>query len=178
VRKVITSLFAGALLLASTLAGVGFTSPVRAGAVTINPVTACNPIRGTGPGYHASVGTAQNGETVCLTVGEKLLVFLAAPTTTSLGWTPIRVAPPGVLSAAPLALKLTRNVTAENFVGTREGFVKLSSQRPACNVPRGSQVFCGAVLRWEAKVQVVAKRNAELPPVTAVGHPVPANSSG
>jgi hypothetical protein len=55
-----------------------------------------------------------NGKTVCITVGEKLLVFLVAPAAT-LGWAPIRVAPPGVLSVAPFTLMLTRNVTAETF---------------------------------------------------------------
>ena len=104
-------------------------------------------------------------------------MFLAAPTATTLGWAPVRVTPPGVLSATPLTMMLSRNVTAQNFLGTRQGFVELSSQRPACSVPRGSQLFCGAVLRWEARVEVLSKPKVQLPPVTSTGHPVPASFS-
>jgi hypothetical protein len=171
------ALFAGVLLPAASFAGTARASPPLAGAVTVNRVTACNSVHDPGPGYNASIGTAQNGETVCITVGEKLLVFLAAPAATTLGWAPIRVAPQGILTAAPLSLMLSRNVTAENFFARRQGLVELSSQRPACNVPPRSQVFCGAVLRWDARVEVLAKRKIQLPPVPVTGRLVPVPSS-
>jgi hypothetical protein len=163
------ALLGRALVTAALFGGSAGAAPAAASVVTPKPVPACSAVQGPGPGYNASVGTAQDGKTVCITVGEKLVVFLSAPVTTGLAWAPIEVAPKGVLTPAPLTLMLPRNVRAENFLATRPGRVELSSDRPACSVPRGSQVSCGAILLWEVKVAVTTPSKGELPPVTVKG---------
>ncbi len=160
----------GALAFAVIFAAGGATA--SAGTLPPSPSPVCASVHNPGPGYNASIGTAQNGKSVCMSVGEKLLVFLSAPANTELGWSRIAVTPPGILSSAPFTLMLSRNVTAENFLAKRQGTVDLTSERSACSVPRGSQVFCGSVLRWEAKVVVLAERKVQLPPPTP-GHAQP-----
>jgi hypothetical protein len=162
-----------AVVTAALFGGSAGAPPVAASVVPSKPVSACSAVQGPGPGYNASIGSAQDGKTVCITVGEKLVVFLSAPVGGASEWAPIEVAPKGVLAPAPLALMLPRNVRAENFLATRPGKVELSSDRPACSVPRGSQVSCGAILLWEAKVTVAVPIKGHLPPVTAKGHTPP-----
>ena len=159
--------FGVALALTVIIAGAGAMSQPTAAAFTGNPVPACAAVRDPGPGYSGSIGTAQNGETLCITVGEKLLVYLSVPAPTALGWAPITVFPQGVLVPAPLALMLSRNVRAENFLANRRGVVKLTSHRPTCSVPERSQPLCGAVQRWAVTVTVVYSRNIPLPPCPA-----------
>lgn len=159
------ALLSGALTFAALfVAGAGATA--SAGTLPLGPSSGCTSAHNPGPGYNASIGTAQNGKSVCVGVGEKLLVFLSAPPNTELGWSRIAVTPAGILASAPFTLMVSRNVTAENFLAKRQGTVDLTSERSACAVPRGSQVFCGSVLRWEAKVVVLAEREVQLPPVT------------
>ena len=160
------ALLGSALTSAVTFVGAGAGATASAGTLTLNPASGCTSVHDPGPGYSGSIGTTQNGKAVCMAVGQKLLVFLAAPATTELGWSRIAVAPPGILTSAPLTPMFSRNVTAENFLAKRQGTVELTSERSACAVPRGSQVFCGAVLRWEAKIVVLAERKVQLPPVT------------
>ena len=161
----------GAVLLSGALAfpaisSAGLGATASAGTLPPNPPPACTSVHNPGPGYNGSIGTAQNGKSVCVTLGEKLLVFLSAPANTELGWSRIAVTPPGILTSAPFTLMLSRNVTAENFLAKRQGTVYLTSERSACGVPRGSQVFCPSVLRWQAKVVVLTERKVHLPPVT------------
>jgi hypothetical protein len=159
------TLLSGALAL-SVVSSAAPGSTASAATLPLGSSPGCTSVHNPGPGYNGSIGTAQNGKSVCMTVGEKLLVFLSAPTNTELGWSHIAVAPAGILSSAPFTLMISRNVTAENFVAKRQGTVDLTSERSACAVPRGSQVFCGSVLRWEAKVVVVTERKVQLPPPT------------
>lgn len=159
------ALLGGALTFA-VISVVGPGATANAGTLPLSRSAACTSVHNPGPGYNASIGTAQNGKLVCVNVGEKLLVLLSAPSDTELGWSRIAVKPPGILASAPITLMFSRNVTAENFLAKRQGTVELTSERSACAVPRGSQVFCGSVLRWEAKVVVLAERTGQLPPVT------------
>jgi hypothetical protein len=159
------ALLSGALIF-TVIFAVGTGAAASAGTLPPSPSAACTRVHNPGPGYNASIGTAQNGKSVCVSVGEKLLVFLSAPANSELGWSRIAVTPPGILASAPFTLMLPRNVLAENFLAKRQGTVDLTSERSACSVPRGSQVFCGSVLRWEAKVVVMAERKVQLPPVT------------
>ena len=103
-----------------------------------------------------SIGTQQNGATVCLTVGQKLLVELASPATTGLGWAPVRVSPPGILAKALSTARYSRFVTEASFTAKHKGVAELSSQRPTCSAPRGSEDTCEALLHWGARVVVMA----------------------
>jgi hypothetical protein len=141
---VATSSFAGNVGMG--IAGAQPVLPVRPGA--------CSPTPGSGPGYNASIGNAENGKRVCITVGEKLLVLLSASPTSALKWHPVQVSPPGVLTIAPLTLMLSKNVTAANFKATHTGLAHLSSERIACSPPPKSQVACGAMVAWTATVLV------------------------
>ncbi len=114
----------------------------------------CTPVQGAGPGYNVSIGNAQNGKEVCITVGEKLLVFLSVSPTSALKWHPVQVSPPGVLTIAPLTLMLSKNVTATNFKATHTGLAHASSERMACSPPPKSRVACGATVSWNATVLV------------------------
>jgi hypothetical protein len=162
------AIFGCALVLGAIFAGAGSMSPAMAATLTLNPVRACEAVHNPGPGYSGSVGTDQNGETICISVGEKLLVFLSAPSTAPV-WAPISLAPHGILVPAPLTLMLSRNVTAENFLANRPGVVKLTSHRPVCSVPQRSQLLCGTVQRWAVTVDVVYSRNIPLPPIRSTG---------
>ena len=165
IALVATSAFAGivgmggAVLGGAVLGGAGMGV---AGAQPLVPVRlgACSPTPGAGPGYSVSIGNAQNGKQVCITVGEKLLVFLSVSPTSALKWHPVRVSPPGVLTIAPLTLMVSRNVTATNFEATHTGLAHLSSERMACSPPPKSQVACGAMVSWRATVLVRAAPRA------------------
>jgi hypothetical protein len=144
VALVATSAFAGDVGMC--VAGAQPVLPVRPGLCSLTP--------GAGPGYNVSIGNAQNGKEVCITVGEKLLVFLSVSPTSALKWHPVQVSPPGVLTIAPLTLMLSRNVTAANFKATHTGLAHLSSERTACSPPPKSEVACGAMVSWRATVLV------------------------
>lgn len=155
VKTIRRGALAGALAAFATAAGlvsgVAGASPVVPG----RPLS-CAALGGSGPGYNAAIGNAQNGKKVCITEGEKLLVFLSVPATDASKWQGIRVSPAGLLTVAPLTLMLPRGVTAQNFRATHLGTAHLSSQRMACSPPPGSQVACGALVAWKATVVVLA----------------------
>jgi hypothetical protein len=103
-----------------------------------------------------SIGAPQNGATVCLTIGQKLLVELTSPAATGLGWAPVRVSPPGILAKAPSTAMYSHFVTEASFIAKHKGVAELSSQRPTCSAPRGSEDTCEALLHWGARVVVLA----------------------
>ncbi len=86
---------AGRLLVAvPALAAVVCSSgPAGAGALARADVTTarCAAPHGAGPGYNASIGNAQNGMTVCIAVGEKLLVVLSSGNPNGSPWGAVRV---------------------------------------------------------------------------------------
>ncbi|HMK97078.1 MAG TPA: hypothetical protein VK425_05980 [Acidimicrobiales bacterium] len=137
------------------MAGLG---PAGAAVPAAAPAVAsgCVAVKGTGPGYNVTVGLAQNGETVCLTVGEKVLVWLSTSVSSKVRWAPPRVSPPGILVPAALTLMLPRNVTAENFLAERAGLVQVSSERRACPPPTPGSASCGAILGWQVRLLVRA----------------------
>jgi hypothetical protein len=118
--------------------------------------------RGAGPGYNASIGMQENGKTVCITLGEKLLVSLSAPTAKSPKWSHIQVSPSGVLTAAALTLMLTPGLTASNFLALHQGTVEVTSQRHVCPPATDGTVSCDAMEAWQATV-VVRGRSKPLP---------------
>jgi hypothetical protein len=163
VALVAASAFAGNVGMGvAGVAGVSGAGMGVAGAQPVLPVRpgVCSPTPGAGPGYNVSIGNAQNGKQVCITVGEKLLVFLSVSPTSALKWHPVQVSPPGVLTIAPLTLMLSKNVTATNFKATHTGLAHLSSERMACSPPPKSQVACGAMVSWRATVLVRAAPQA------------------
>jgi hypothetical protein len=107
-----------------------------------------------GPGYNASITNQQNGDRVCIGVGEKLLVFLSAPSPKAPPWRPVTAAPPGILRVAPLTLLLTRGVTGTNFLAVRPGVVEVTSERPVCGPPPPGGATCDAIVLWRATVVV------------------------
>jgi hypothetical protein len=92
---------------------------------------------------------------VCLKVGQKLLVFLAAPRPQGPDWAPVAVSPPGVLGPAPLTLMVPRGTTAQNFRALRVGTARLGSSRPVCPATPG-RPHCMAIEGWSVEVVVKA----------------------
>jgi hypothetical protein len=138
---------AGAVPVAgSPLAG----SPAIGGVST----SGCTAPQGGGPGYSASLGNDQDGKTVCITVGEKLLVVLSAGSPNGPPWRPVHVSKPGILEIVPLTLMLSQGLTATNFEGARAGRVRLTSERSQCT-QKSSAARCNLVQLWQATVVVL-----------------------
>ncbi len=64
--------------------------------------------------------------------------------------------PPGILAKAPSIAMYSRFVTEASFTAKHKGVAELSSQRPTCSAPRGSEDTCEALLHWGARVVVMA----------------------
>ena len=141
-------------LVASAGGGTVFAAQPR-------PLPGCAAVQGAGPGYNVSIGTRQDGDTVCITVGEKLLVVLAAPSPAASKWRSVHVSPTGILTPAPLTLALARGVTAANFLAAQRGDVALTSRRTACAPASQGPATCGAVVVW--RVEVVVRTPQKIP---------------
>jgi hypothetical protein len=139
-------------LAAGYPAGASATPPTSSTGTTGAPGP-CQAAGGGGPGYSASVGTKHNGATICLKVGQKLLVLLSAPHLQGPDWSPIAASPPGVLRPAALTLMLPRGTTAENFRAVRVGTARLRSTRPVCPDTPG-RPHCLAIEGWSVTVSV------------------------
>src|SRR5487761_2182734 len=101
-------------------------------ATVLNATTpSCLVPHGSGPGYNASIGNQQNGKSVCITVGERLLVVLSAGAPNASPWRAIHVSKSGILQIAPITLMFSRGTTGTNFKAVRLGTVQLTAQRPA-----------------------------------------------
>ncbi len=111
---------------------------------------------GSGPGYNASIGNQQSGKSVCITVGERLLVVLSAGEANASPWRAIRSSKPGILQIAPLTLMFTRGTTGTNFKAIRVGSVELTAERPTCAPAPSGVATCDAIELWRAKVIVRA----------------------
>lgn len=151
----------GALLAAAvTVSGAGNAaaappiSPVQPIAPVQTRIPLCVYPHGAGPGYNASIGNQEDGKTVCLTLGEKLLVSLSAPASKGLSWSRIQVSPPGVLADAPLTLMLPKGVTAANLLAAHPGTVDLTSARHVCPPATNGSATCEAMISWRATVVV------------------------
>jgi hypothetical protein len=111
---------------------------------------------GSGPGFDASIGNLQNGRTVCLQVGERLLVRLTAPSNSS-PWQPIRSSTSNVLRTVPLTILLTRGTIGAAFKAAAPGTVRLESQRQVCSPATSGRPTCDAVQLWEVTLVVQSK---------------------
>ena len=153
--------------LVGAMASVASLIPVTAAAlisVTAAPAEAtapwpasareCMVPHGAGPGYNASIGNKQNGKTVCVTVGEKLLVILSVGSPNGDPWHPLHLSKQGVLKLAPLTLMLSRGLTPTNFEAARPGVVRLSSERSPCGQKATGVATCDVIEVWQATVIV------------------------
>ena len=146
-----------AVALLSMLAAISTSVSVLAapsnGYATVAKVSAprCLIPHGAGPGYDASIGNQQNGNSVCITVGERLLVVLSGGQPNASAWQAIHVSKPGILQVAPL-----RGTVGRNFKATRIGSVEVTSERPACPQAPSGAPTCDAIELWRVTVIVSA----------------------
>ena len=135
--------------------------------VTVAPVAPASPCIvpvGGGPGYDASIGNRQSGDSICITVGERLLVLLSGGAPNATPWRAIHLSTSGVLEYAPLTLMLSRGLTGANFRATRLGRVELSAERPVCAAVSPASPTCDAIESWRATVIVGASPNVTSKP--------------
>jgi hypothetical protein len=114
----------------------------------------CTSTGGAGPGYNASIGNRQNGATVCIVVGEKLLVLLSVSPTSGSSWGHVQASPSGILTSAPLTLMLSQGLTGTNFLATSPGVVELTAHRHACSASQSGSASCSSLLSWKSIVVV------------------------
>ncbi len=127
-------------------------------------------------GHYGSIGNQQNGETICLLLGGKLLVSLSAPPATGPEWQSIVVSPAGVLTPAPMPVPLRRGTTSAGFLARRPGVVKLSSTRRACPSAGAGSASCDALVSWKVTVVVHGPERAVPQPLRVVPQPVVSSS--
>jgi hypothetical protein len=165
----------------TTPAGTGpvGSGPVGSGPVGSGPVGS-GPV-GSGPVraltvYTAVIGNRQNGETICVAVGDKLLVSLSAPAGKALQWQHIVASPTGILIPAPMPVTLGRARTSTDFLARQQGRVKLSSQRRVCPPAAPGPVSCQALLSWEVTVVVRGSHQILPQPLRAQAQPISATA--
>ncbi|HTT89111.1 MAG TPA: hypothetical protein VMF65_06105 [Acidimicrobiales bacterium] len=151
----------GLALVGAGLMGVALTGVVplsgaaAASAVGTRPIMfPCTVPQGTGPTHAAVIGNAQNGTTICVAVGERLLVSLSAPAGTGTQWQQVTASPPGVLVRSPMPVTASEVVTSTTFLAMGQGRARLSSQRRACPATPAGSASCEALISWGATVEV------------------------
>lgn len=120
----------------------------------VSMTSACRVPSGRGPGYDASIGVKQNGETICISVGERLLVLLTSPEPQGPRWAPIGASPAGILGPAPMSLMLSRGATAANFRALKAGTAQLTSVRHVCPPAKPGVASCDSMQGWRVTVKV------------------------
>jgi hypothetical protein len=147
----------------TALAGVGIAVVAVSGPIgvlnapTVPPTvapTSCSVPHHPGPGYNASITNQENGQRICIGAGEKLLVFLTAPSPNGPLWRHIAAEPSGPLRVASLTLMLARGVTATNFVAVLTGVAEVTSERPVCGPAPPGGASCDSIELWRATVVV------------------------
>jgi hypothetical protein len=148
--RVASALALATLVFVSTLAAGGVRTASAAEPIGPAPCVTLRPTAS----ESVTIGNSEDGKTICVVVGEKLVVALSAPSVRGPGWSRIRVSRAGVLSAAPLTRTLARGVTAASFVAADPGTVSLASVRRACMQPPPGAATCTALVLWKATVLV------------------------
>jgi hypothetical protein len=105
------------------------------------------------PGHFGLIGNQQNGQTICLELGAKLLVSLLAPGASGVAWQSVVVAPGGILAKTEMPGPVRAGVTSSAFLARRQGIAKLTSERRAC-APAAGSASCNAMLGWKVTVVV------------------------
>jgi hypothetical protein len=157
------------------LAG-GFSSVTASNAATAEPrpvsVGCLVPAGAAVLGHYGSIGNQQNGETICLVLGGKLLVSLSAPMVPRLEWQGIVASPAGILTPAPTPSPLRRGATSAGFLARRPGVVTLSSNRRACPSAGAGTASCDTLVSWKVTVVVHGPQRAIPQPLKVVPQPV------
>jgi hypothetical protein len=135
-------------------------------------VLGCMVPAGAWPGHYGSIGNQQNGETVCLVVGGKLLVSLSAPAGPGSAWRNIVVSPAGILAPAPMPSPVRPGVTGAGFLAKHEGTVKISSYRRGCATTGTGSASCDALITWKVNVVVRGPQRVMPQPEPVVPQPV------
>ena len=153
----LAALFAGGVTLSGVPGASAAlpTSPVmpKAPLMPVGP-SPCSAPGGAGPGYNASIGNRQNGATVCVVVGEKLLVLLSVSPSSEPHWGRVHVSPTGILTSAPMTLMLSPGLTGTNFLAAHAGVVELTAHRSACTGPQNGSSTCASLVSWKSTVIV------------------------
>ena len=142
-----------AVLLATAGFVFGAGHPSAAAGLEKHRVSSCIDPHDAGPGFNASIGNRQNGETVCIVLGDRLAVLLRAPSLRGPTWRVVRVSNSTVVQRVPLTFLPPRGTTAANFAAVRVGTVELTSIRSACSSPTG-EPLCDAIQQWRVAVVV------------------------
>ncbi len=158
------AVLAGTLLLAT--AGSASAAEARP------TVLACRVPAGAWPGHYGSIGNQQNGETVCVVLGGKLLVSLSAPAGAGSAWQTIVVSPAGILTPVPRPSPVRPGMTGAGFLAKREGTVRVSSYRRACPATGAGSASCDAVISWKVTVVVRGPQRVLPQPEKVVPQPV------
>jgi hypothetical protein len=135
-------------------------------------VLACKVPAGAWPGHYGSIGNQQNGETLCVVLGGKLLVSLSAPVGAGSAWQNVVVSPAGILTPAPVPSPLRSGVTGAGFLARHEGIVKISSYRRACPATGAGSASCDALILWKVTVVVRGPQRVLPQPEKVVPQPV------
>jgi len=159
----------GALVAGTlSLATVGSASAAEARPIVVG----CMVPAGAWPGHYGSIGNQQDGETVCVVVGGKLLVTLSAPAGASTAWRNIVVSPAGILTPATMPSSVRPGVTGAGYLAKREGIVRISSYRRACPAAGAGSASCDALVSWKVTVVVRGPQRVLPQPVKVVPQPV------
>ena len=144
-------------------AGSGAAAPAPAASRPAS-VAVC---RGAQPAKHASkltITAADNGESLCVSRGTNVAVFLKGTPTRK--WEPIQASSAVLRSSANGERTLPIGVTGASFAAAQPGTAVITSGRPVCGPaapPQGSTpgtggsgtVECGAILAFRVTVTVV-----------------------
>ncbi len=162
-------------VLAGTFSLATASNASAAGARPI--VLACKVPAGAWPGHYGSIGNQQNGETVCVVLGGKLLVSLSAPAGAGSAWQNIVVSPAGILTPAPMPRPVRQGMTGAGFLAKREGIVKISSYRHACPATGAGSASCDALISWKVTVVVRGPQRVLPQPEKVVPQPAVHNAT-
>jgi hypothetical protein len=165
--------FRAAVAGAVLAGGLSLTAASNAATAEPTPIlVSCIVPAGAGLGHYNLIGDQQNGETICLVLGGKLLVWLSAPAGAGADWQSIVASPAGVLTPAAMPGPLRRGVTAAGFLARRPGVAKLSSDRRACPPGGAGTASCDALVSWRVTVVVRRPLRAVPQPVRSLPQPV------
>lgn len=112
----------------------------------------CQRAKAGAPGHMVTVGTSDNGKSLCVKPGTTLLVILRG--TPDRTWAPIHASSRVLEPRGNGRLALQRGVTGAYFVAVRAGRAVISSARPACAPASMGSASCGAKLTFQTTVVI------------------------
>ena len=112
----------------------------------------CRQPKANAPGHMVTVGTGDNGKSLCVKPGTALMVILRG--TPNRTWAPIHASSRVLQARANGRLALMRGVTGAYFVAVHPGKAVISSARPACAPASMGAASCGSKLTFRTTVVV------------------------